>query len=582
MTLADVGSTAQGLSKRLSDLLKLSDSLGDSLIFALQASLTSLAALWLAMWLQLDSPYWAASTVLITAQATRPQSLLKAFNRVLGTTIGIVASLVIVALFPQHWWSFAVALSGWLALCTFVSCLLRALQSYAAALSGYTAIIVLTESFGDPNGAFATALSRGSTVVLGVALYSLTALLLIPARSSEDLRDAFEDMFAKVRHVAAGVLRGQAGAEDCAKLMARFPDFDQQIEEAATDGLWPPGAKEGMRRATLGMADMLMLSYDAGQGEIASDDGVRARAAAELDQTTGSHPVDASVARLDRESAALHGEAPDRRAISASLAAMAQVRAGLALLRTGVTPAALGHVRRTVHRDYVAAAYGALRAFIGTLGAFAFWIETRWSSGDSFVLIVGILCCLFASRPAPVSAGLRFTVGTAITTVLALVLGFFVIPRLGSFLGLALALFPTMLIGSFGLKSKVLAPFCTPVNFFLVSMIGIQNQMQYDPPTFFNSTFAIFCGCCTGVVIFTLLPPPSDAVQAAILRWWIGLETVSKPPRSARRREEWRLRLYDRLGLLIAKLPEKEQATAFEDSRPAAMRLQAAAVETRR
>ena len=139
-----------------------------------------------------------------------------------------------------------------------------------------------------------------------------------------------------------------------------------------------------------------------------------------------------------------------------------------------------------------------------------------------------------------------------------------------------------MLIGSFGLKSKVLAPFCTPVNFFLVSMIGIQNQMQYDPPTFFNSTFAIFCGCCTGVVIFTLLPPPSDAVQAAILRWWIGLETVSKPPRSARRREEWRLRLYDRLGLLIAKLPEKEQATAFEDSRPAAMRLQAAAIETRR
>ena len=381
MTLADVGATAQGLSKRLSEALGLTDTLGDSLIFALQASLCSIGTLWLAMWLQLDSPYWAASTVLITAQATRPQSLLKAVNRVLGTMIGIVASLVIVALFPQHWWSFALALSGWLALCTFVSCLFRQLQSYAAALSGYTAVIVLTESFGDPNGAFAVALSRGSTVVLGVVAYSVTALLLIPARSSQDLRQSFEDMFAKVRGVAAGVLRGKAGAADCARLLARFPDFDQQIEEAATDGLWPPGTKDGMRRATLAMADILVLSYDAAKGDLSHD--ARARAAAELDETTGLHPVDASVARLDRESAALHAEAPERRAIAGSLAAMAQVRAGLALLRTGVAPARLGHVRRTVHRDYVVAAYAALRAFVGMMLAFAFWIETRWPSGDS-------------------------------------------------------------------------------------------------------------------------------------------------------------------------------------------------------
>ena len=295
MTLAQVGSAAESLSKRVADGLGLNDTLGDTAIFALQASLCSVGTLWLAMWLQLDSPYWAASTVLITAQATRPQSLLKAVNRVLGTMIGIVASLVIIALFPQHWWSFALALSGWIAFCTFVSCLFRALQSYAAALSGYTAVIVLTESFGDPNAAFATALSRGSTVVLGVTMYSLTALLLIPARSNDALRDSFEDMFTRVRTVAADVLRGRAGAQQCAALMARFPDFDQQIEEAATDGLWPPGAKDGMRRATLAMADMLVLSCDAAQGEPPGDASARARAAssrsgqpATMRATTGS------------------------------------------------------------------------------------------------------------------------------------------------------------------------------------------------------------------------------------------------------------------------------------------------------
>ena len=71
-------------------------------------------------------------------------------------------------------------------------------------------------------------------------------------------------------------------------------------------------------------------------------------------------------------------------------------------------------------------------------------------------------------------------------------------------------------------------------------MIGIQNQMQYDPPAFFNATFAIFCGCCAGVLAFELLPPLSDPVQAAILRWWIRLETNRAPPPSAERREEWR------------------------------------------
>ena len=126
-----------------------------------------------------------------------------------------------------------------------------------------------------------------------------------------------------------------------------------------------------------------------------------------------------------------------------------------------------------------------------------------------------------------------------------------------------------------------MAPFCTPVNFFLVAMIGIQNQMQYDPPTFFNSTFAIFCGCCTGVVVFTLLPPPSEKVEAAILRWWISREAGSTSPRSARRREEWRLRLYDRLGMLIGKLPEGQRAAAFEKTRPVAMRLQDAGVMER-
>ena len=101
MTLAEVGSATTRLRERLESAVDLNDSLGAALLFALQASLCSLATLWIAMWLQLDSPYWAASTVLITAQATRFAEPVEGDqSHPLGTLIGLVASLVIVALFP--------------------------------------------------------------------------------------------------------------------------------------------------------------------------------------------------------------------------------------------------------------------------------------------------------------------------------------------------------------------------------------------------------------------------------------------------------------------------------------------------
>lgn len=565
--------TGRRPAKRVTEALGMTDSLGDAAIFAIQATGCALVALWIAMAIQLDVPYWAASTVLITAQATRSQSLQKAGNRVLGTLVGLIGSIVIVALFPQHWWSFALALSAWIAACTFVACLLRALQAYAAALAGYTSLIVLSQSFGDPNGAFATALSRGSSVILGVSLYVAVTVVFSPPSSSLALARRYEDFFARARNTAAGVLRGTAGSAECAELMTDYEAFDEAIEEAATDGYWAPGTKAEMRRATLGMADILVLASEAANHEASE----AATVAAALERATGERPVDASIDRLRGHARTVgqDGAVKTSWLLKATLEAMMQARAGLELLRTQRVPAVLGHVRRTVHRDYAAALYAGARAFLGTFAVFVFWILSRWPNGDSFILIVGIICCLFATRPSPIAAGLKFTIGTAITAVVALLLGFYVIPREETFLGLAATLAPFMLGGALGLKSRKLAPYCTPMNFFLLPMIGVQNQMSYDPSGFFNSVGAIVCGCCTGVVIFTLLPPPSRRVEATLLRWWIGRSADRPPPSAPPRRDEWRLRLYDRAAQLVSRLPDDERPRAFEHCRDIATALQA-------
>ena len=248
-TLGKVAHRAGDIGRSALAFLARNDSLGISVIFALQASLVSLAARWLAMYPQLDAPCWAASTVIIAAQASRSPGLPNAVNRLLGTAIGVCAGLVIVALFPQGWWSFSLAIAAWLAPCTFFSCLFRALQSYAAAL---------------------------------------------------------------------------------------------------------------------------------------------------------------------------------------------------------------GRVRRTLHRDFVGASYAALRTFVGITAAFALRVESRWPTGAASVLIAGILLTLFAARPSPIAVGPTFTIGAIGTMISALFLDVVVLLRLGGFAGLAL--FPFLFAGAFCIKSRTVAP----------------------------------------------------------------------------------------------------------------------------
>ncbi len=540
----------KGVGRSTLAFLALTGSLGASLGFALQASLAAIAALWIAMVLQLDAPYWAASTVIITAQASRSQSLLKAMNRLLGTSIGVCAGLVIVALFPQGWWSFGLAISIWLALCTFLSCLFRALQSYAAALSGYTAVIVVTEQFGHPLDAFDTALSRGSAVVLGVTLYVATALIFIPARGGRRLLRTYRDMLDEVTATARALRRGEADAANAARLMTRIKDLDPAIEEAATDGLWRRGTKASMRRATLGLADALLLSWAVGPEPSGRGEGAPERSIA----TPALVPDPSLLSALDR--------------------ALEQARAGLVLLQSGHKPAGLDHVRRTLHRDFPGASYAALRTFIGVMAAFAFWVGSRWPNGATFVLFVGVLCTLFAARPAPIASSRTFTIGTALTMVVALILDFLVVPRLDGFAELALCLFPFLFLGAFGITSKTFAPYTNAFNFLLLPTVGVTNKMVYDPVGIFNSVVATTAAGCATIVIFQLLPPLSDRQQAFVLERWMAAEARTAVPRSRRRKHERRVRFYDRFSTLLSKLPPRERAATFERTAALGLRLQ--------
>jgi uncharacterized membrane protein YccC len=96
-----------------------------ALLFGLRLWIAVCLALYIAFWLQLDSPSWAGTTAAIVCQPSLGSSLRKGWFRMVGTAIGGVAIVVLTACFPQDRTVFLISLAIWGAACAFASTLLQ-------------------------------------------------------------------------------------------------------------------------------------------------------------------------------------------------------------------------------------------------------------------------------------------------------------------------------------------------------------------------------------------------------------------------------------------------------------------------
>src|SRR5258708_25223511 len=148
-------------------------SVGPPLLFGLRLWASVCLALYVAFWLELDNPFWAGTSAAIVCQPQLGASLRKGWFRMIGTSLGAVMSVVLVACFPHDRVLFLGGLALWGAVCAFVATLLRNFASYAAALAGYTVAIVAGDLLGatgggDANAAFLLAVARASEICIGL------------------------------------------------------------------------------------------------------------------------------------------------------------------------------------------------------------------------------------------------------------------------------------------------------------------------------------------------------------------------------------------------------------------------------
>src|ERR1700744_6640463 len=88
-----------------------------ALLFGLRLWAAVCLALYVAFWLQLDNAYWAGTTAALVCQPHLGASLRKGWFRMIGTMVGAIVVVLLVACFPQDRALFLGGVAIWAGVC---------------------------------------------------------------------------------------------------------------------------------------------------------------------------------------------------------------------------------------------------------------------------------------------------------------------------------------------------------------------------------------------------------------------------------------------------------------------------------
>lgn len=159
----------------------------DAAIFSLKAYAAAMMAMYLALSIGLERPYWAFLTSYIVAQPLAGAVLSKALFRLIGTFVGAAAAVAMVPPLDNSPELLTLAIGLWLGLRVFVSLLDRTPRAYMFVLAGYSAILIALPSVEAPATIFTVASLRVQEITLGILCGSLVHALVLPRSVAEFL-----------------------------------------------------------------------------------------------------------------------------------------------------------------------------------------------------------------------------------------------------------------------------------------------------------------------------------------------------------------------------------------------------------
>ncbi|WP_392888595.1 FUSC family protein [Pseudomonas migulae] len=574
------------------------------LLFALRTIAAGLLTLYLAFVFDLDQPKWSIMAVVIVSQPLGGMALARSFGQVIGTTLGAVVAVVIMAIFPQAPLPFLVTLSLWLALCTAGGTLLRYTSSQAFVLSGYTAVVVGLLAVPDQDGTFLLAVTRVTETLLAVACVCVVSLLTArPETVARDYFNKIDQIIKQLATHASAVIRTEENETD---FMRRQMQLLGQIS-----------ALEGVRRH---------LYYDA----------PRLRSADELVQLLGNQLVlltaRLTALRHQRELLLerLEGEIPQeiQRLLAEEvlfLDELAQLGRAMPveqrrqfgllqkrfddlaylseqlveplpatlrslswslrweqarLLQQFETIMELSDViqsgrkassvyrgqKNTLHMDYTLAAMNAIRAFCALMVAGLIWIETGWDGARGGMIVAGILCSLMATFPRPMLAAQSYARGLGLALVVSAVLQFALVPMISSFELLALLLAPLLYCVAVGLSSPPTTGTGIGLGLTTFLLLGPQNVGlgQNSAIQWFEFAGAYVCATTLALSVYALIFPfrPVLRIRRLHKENCEQVNALLKIPATDENQFAFESRMVDRLTMMLGLLPSIQDKPA--------------------
>ncbi|MNQ34663.1 p-hydroxybenzoic acid efflux pump subunit AaeB [compost metagenome] len=520
---------------------------GLSWIFIFKMLAAALTTLWLAMRLDMPQPSTAVMAVFIVMQPQSGQVIAKSLHRLLGTVIGLLAMLPLIALFNQEPVLFLGGMAVWVALCTAGAARYRDLRSYSCVLAGYTATLVSLTAIQHPETAFLQALWRVLEIGLGVLCCSVFSAAILPQTTGTAMRQAvarrfgdfaavvvthlpggdraaFEDAQARLaaHTVRLETLRSMSGYDDpqlnlrmgrltrlnhdFMAMTSRFHALQQLLERlrGQGDSLALDAFAPCLDSLSALLAPWRQRNLDIpGAAELAAQlEGYRAQLMPQIRQARGALDALApdSPLRLDFDTAAelLYRLADDLHDYALTHAALAPTRHHRERWSTSFAPRA----------NRLAVAVVGLRMLLLTGLGSALWLQTAWPSGNMFLITAVIIGALASTSANPARMGLQMAGGTFLAALLGFIESFLVFPRISGFPMLALAVTPVFLFGLY-LATR---PRWAGYGLGLLILFGFgtipANLTVHDPATLLNNYIALVLSqLLVAVVMACVLPP---------------------------------------------------------------------------
>jgi uncharacterized membrane protein YccC len=557
--------------------------------FSAKSFAAAMLAIYIAFRLDLSQPMWAVTTVYVVSQPLAGMVLSKSMYRILGTAIGAVASLILVALFSNSPELFCLSLALWMGLGTAVTVYLRdAPEGYVGMLSGYSAALIGLPAALAPESAFDFAIARCLEISLGIVCATLVHHLVLPQRAGDTLRKALTATLPSMARWAGDALRGRQseaqGLIDRRRILGDIVSLDRLRLFAGFDSpalrAFDPEIRQ-IEGKLLSLLAVLMSVYDRlavltrERPSIAGElHPLLERAALHMAQSAGARkPADAEIEGADE--LALRSEIGSRlptvddlrrdpgtflvRSILLRLMDVidlwrecvwlrTHVAGGIPLPGNSVVPAF------RPYRDLPAALIGGAVTAIAVIAASAFWIFSGWSNGPTAVTFTAIMCAIMGGRDNPGEASVAFLRMSLVGAVLAACYLFVILPPLTGFASLVMALAPLYLVCGLLLAMPATVALVMPLIFTGGGLMAITNRMTYDFEAFFNNVFGYVVGIGMAAVILRLLRSrgPDGAVQRLLRGLFRDLAAVCGA--AGIDRAAFESRMFDRINALLARL----------------------------